>query len=170
MRYLTAHSDMNVIVRLNELGLLPESKRAAIVATIRMLAASTPDSDFLREDIREIIKPSEFAQIMEDIRKILLPNIDDVIRDWRSNYDKKDDPEEHFDLLNSALKEFRDELAEHSVSVGQIDTALADVKEVIEELRSEHPPDRDSDDFRGGSSSVISAEDSRSIFDDVDHD
>ena len=168
--YLTAHSDVSVIVRLNELGLLPESKRVAAVATIRTLATSTPDADFLRASIREIIKPSEFAQIMEDVRTILLPKIEDVIRDWRSNYDKKDDPEEHFDLLVSALKEFRDELAEHPDALAQIDAAVIDVKEAVEELRSEHQPEPDSDDFGADSSSVVSPEDSRSIFDDVDHD
>jgi hypothetical protein len=168
--YLTAHSDVSVIVRLNELGLLPESKRVAAVATIRTLATSTPDADFLRASIREIIKPGEFAQIMEDVRTILLPKIEEVIRDWRSNYDKKDDPEEHFDLLVSALKEFRDELAEHPDALAQIDAAVIDVKEAIEELRSEHQPESDSDDFGADSSSVVSPEDSRSIFDDVDHD
>ncbi len=168
--YLTAHSDVSVIVRLNELGLLPESKRAAAVATIRTLATSTPDADFLRASIREIIRPSEFAQIMEDVRTILLPKIDGVIRDWRSNYDKKDDPEEHFYLLVSALKDFRVELAEHPDAIAHIDAAVIDVKEAIEELRSEHQPEPDTDDFGADSSSAVSSEDSRSIFDDVDHD
>ena len=142
----------------------------ATVATIRQLATSTPDADFLRAGIRELIKPTEFAQIMEDIRTILVPTIGQIIRDRCSNYESKDDPEEHFDSLVSALKEYRNELLADPTFVQQIDSALEDIKQAAEELRSEHTHEPDSDDFRGDSSTASPTEDSRSIFDDVDND
>lgn len=168
--YLYAVSDVNVIVRLHEYGLLPETKRVAVVAAIRELAVETPDAGFLREAVRELLTPDEFAAILEDIRTKLLPDLGSTIRNWRGNYDenRNEDPENHFDELVSALKEFRDELAEHPDAAAQVESALSEIKEVIEELRSDQPQEPDSDDFRGQASDEASDDGSRSVFDDVD--
>lgn len=168
--YLYAASEVAVLVRLHKFGLLPESKRAAVAITIRDLAVETPDAGFLREGVRELLTPEEFASILEDIRTKLLPDLTKAISDWRSNYSggSDEDPESHFDELVSALKGFGEELAEHPVAEAQIEAALADIKEVIEELRSDQPQEPDSDDFRGQSSDDSGDDDSRSIFDDVD--
>jgi energy-coupling factor transporter ATP-binding protein EcfA2 len=167
--YLYAVSDVNVIVRLHEYGLLPETKRVAVVAAIRELAVETPDAGFLREAVRELLTPDEFAAILEDIRTKLLPDLGSTIRNWRGNYDenRNEDPENHFDELVSALKEFRDELAEHPDAAAQVESALSEIKEVIDELRSDQPQEPDSDDFRGETSGGGSDDDSRSVFDDV---
>lgn len=168
--YLYAVSDVDVLVRLHEFGLLPESKRAAVAIAIRELAVKTPDAGFLREGVRELLTEDEFAAIREDIRTKLLPYLDSTISSWRSNYNRNrgEDPENHFDELVSTLKEFREELAEHSVAEAQIQAALAGIDEVIEELRSDEPQEPDSDDFRGQSSGDVGDADSRSVFDDVD--
>lgn len=98
----------------------------------------------------------------------MVPRIDQVIRDWRSNYDSKDDPEGHFDLLVSALEDYRKELSNDPTLIKNIDSALDNIKQAVEELCSEHTHEPDSDDFRGDGSSAIATDDSRSIFDDVD--
>lgn len=166
--YLTAVSDVSVIARLHKLGLLPERKRLAVVAVIRELAVETPDAGFLREGIRALIRPEELAAILEDVRERLLPNIDETISNWRSNYNSDDDPESHFDSLVSALKEFRDELKEHQQAVTQVQSALVDINAAVEELRSDQPGEPDSDDFRVQSTDADGNDDLRSVFDDVD--
>ncbi len=168
--YVYACSDVDVLVRLHEFNLLPDTKRVAVAAAIRELAVETPDAGFLREGVRELLKPNEIAAILEDIRTKLLPDIDSTIRNWRGNYDenRNEDPEDHFDELVSALKEFRDELGEHPDAAAQIESALADIKEVVEELRSDKPQEPDSDDFRGQTSGEAGEDGSRSVFDDVD--
>lgn len=163
-------SEVRVLVRLHEFGLLPESRRAAVAVTIRELAVETPDAGFLREGVRDLLTPEEIASILEDVRAKLLPDLTSVISTWRSKYNesRNEDPENHFDELVSALKEFGEELADDSDAVAQIQSALADINEVIEELRSEQPQEPDSDDFRGQSSGEGGDADSRSVFDDVD--
>jgi hypothetical protein len=166
--YLYAVSDVAVIVRLHQFGLLPEEKRLGVVSAIRELAVDTPDAGFLREEIRELHTAAELEATLEDVRIKLLPNLPATIENWRDNYyHNKDDAESYFEPLVSALKEFQEELAEHTESAKQIASALTDIKETVLDLMAESPePDYD-DDYRGSSSG--SDDDSRSIFDDVDH-
>ncbi|MBI3869301.1 MAG: hypothetical protein HY299_12335 [Verrucomicrobia bacterium] len=168
--YLYAVSDMDVLVRLHEFGLLPENKRVAIAVAIRELAVETPDAGFLRERVRALLTPDEFRAILEDVRTKLLPGLNSTIRSWRSNYDENrdEDPENHFDELVSALRDLRDELTEDADAIAQIESALSEIKEAVDELRSGQAEEPDSDDFRGQSAAGGSGDDSRSVFDDVD--
>lgn len=168
--YLYAVSDVDVIARLHEFGLLPESKRLAVATAIRELAIETPDAGFLRERVRKILTDDEMESILEDIRCKLLPDLDDTIWQWRSNFDenRNEDPENHFDELVDALKQFKEELTQYPAAISQIDSALAEIKEAVEELRSELPQGPDSDDFRGQLPDRGYDDSSRSVFEDVD--
>ena len=64
-------------------------------------------------------------------------------------YNGKDDPESHFDELTDALKQFREEMVNHPIAIAQIETALAEITSIVEELRSEMPQEPDADDFYG---------------------
>ena len=133
------------------------------------MAVETPDAGFLREGVRKLFAPAELAAILEDVRTRLLPSLDGTIQNWRENYDKhRHDPENHFDELVSTLKEFRDELTGYPASTVQIETALSEIADVIDELRADQPQEPDYDDFRGQSSDEASDDRSRSVFDDVD--
>jgi hypothetical protein len=168
--YLYACSEIDVIVRLHELGLLPESNRIAVSAKIRELAVETPDAGFLKECIRMLLTPDEFTAILEDVRLQLLPNLDNTIQNWTENYDSNgnDDPEDYFNDLVSALKEFRDELNQHQDAVDEIKSALNEIEVVIDDLRSDQPQEPDWDDFRAEGSGKRNDYSPRSIFDDVD--
>lgn len=165
--YLYAVSDLDVIVRLHEFGLLPESKRTSVVASIREFAVLTPDSGFLNDGIQNLLTEEEFATILEDIRTELLPDLGDTIQNWCDNLDDND-PENYFDDLVSALNEFRDALAEDPHATAQIDSALIKFDEIIDELRSNQPQDASFEDFRGQTTGERRPNDFRSIFDDVD--
>ena len=165
--YLTAVSDVDVLVRLHKFGLLPEVERAAVVAIIRKLAVETPDSGFLSDGIRGMLKLEELAQIMEDVNAKLLPNIGNEISHFQHNWDNEEDPEGHFQPLVETLGDYKKEFSKHPQAVANIETALRDIAELVEELRSGQPQEPDSDDYRGGSDSGGS-DDSRSVFEDVD--
>lgn len=168
--YLYAVSDVGVIVRLNQYGLLPEAERKRHVAVIHDLAIDIPDAGFLREDIRGLLSASEFADIVQDVRSRLLPNLETCISDWSRNaHNGEDDPEEYFSELQSTLKEYQQALSEDAEAVSRIDEGLTKIDETIEELRGEMPrePDHEDDYYRGTPHHAV-AEGARSIFDDVD--
>jgi len=166
--YLYAVSDVDVIVRLHEFGLLPEQKRREVVSLIRELAVDTPDSGFLKKRIRDILTQNELSDILDHVRTTLLPNIDDHIDNWRSNYDSDCGPQDYFDELTSALNDYRNEFADYEDALTQIDTALAEIDKVIEQLLFEQPGEPDYDDYYGRHSLSGGSDASRSIFDDVD--
>jgi len=165
--YLYAVSDVDVIARLHEVGLLPEHKRVEAVKTIRELAVETPDSGFLQGQVRNLFSEEEFAGILSDIKLFLLPELDNIIDNWASNYCNGDEPEGHFSELTSALVEYSNEFAEDWYVSARCKSAIAKIESVIEDIRSEMPPEPDSDEYYGGSSENTH-ELFRSIFEDVD--
>lgn len=167
--YLYADSGVAVIVRLHELGLLPEQKRREVVSSIRELAVDTPDPGFLQKRIRDMLTQNELSDILNHVRTTLLPNLDDHIDNWRSNYESDcGDPEGYFDELKSALEDYRKEFADYEDALNQIDAAFSEIEQVIEELRSEQPEEPDYNDYYGGHALSAGTDASRSIFDDVD--
>ncbi|CAJ3632254.1 Uncharacterised protein [Burkholderia pseudomallei] len=166
--YLSAVSDVDVIVRLHECKLLPEQDRLRHVARIRELAVETPDSDFLREDVRPIFEGSELEGVLDEVRTKLLPNLELTVDNWQDNYDDTDDPASYFDPLKSAFKDYREALSDESESVMCIDAGLDFIEAAIEELRSNSREyGEPSDSYREAQHGSVS-DGSRSIFDDVD--
>jgi len=169
--YLDSGSDVDVIASLNKFSLFPEENRIEVVAKISEIAIKTPDSGFLKERFRPIFKEGELESVLEHVRTTLLPNLEDLIENWRSDYlryNSEIDPEVYFDELVSALKDYRDEFMEYGESIDQIDSALAQIDQVIEDIISDRPePPEYDDDYRMSSTSNLS-EITRSIFDDVD--
>jgi energy-coupling factor transporter ATP-binding protein EcfA2 len=171
--FLNAVSDVEVIVRLHEFGLLPEEKRLEVVSSIRYLAIDTPDSGFLKKGIRDILTLNELSDILQEVRISLIPKLDDQIDDWRGNFssDIGLDPVGYFEELKCALKDYRNEFLDSKDALDQIDTALAQIDREIDYLLDEYPkePDYDYDEDDYIRESLDSESDApRSIFDDVD--
>lgn len=168
--YFYAVSDIDVIVRLHEFGLLPESTRQSVISAIRELAVETPDAGFLQEKIRELFTRDELNDVLEHVRKELLPNLSDVISNWRWNYntDTDEDPEDYFYELTNALRDYQSEFTNDQDAVAYIEAALVQIDEEIEELRQEQPSEDHSNDFYGKSSTSETHNSIRSVFEDVD--
>ncbi|MCY3803999.1 MAG: hypothetical protein OXG06_06325 [Gammaproteobacteria bacterium] len=167
--YLYANSDVGILVRLHELGLLPESERLRVVSTIRELAIDIPDSGFLQRKIRGIFTHEELVLLLEHVQMALLPNLDSHIDQWRDNYDGNGDPEIYFDELKSTLQDYGNEFEGKEQATIQIAKAVADIDEIIEELRMEFPARLDEDYFFGELAQEKAQDLAvRSIFDDVD--
>jgi len=166
--YLYAFSDVRVLARLQEFGLLPNQKYLSIVDDLKELAVDTPDSGFLRDYVREFLGEENLQMILEEVSAKLLPKLNDEIWSWRCNYKESDDPDNHFDELRSALTDYKDEFVDDCVASALIEEALESIKETIEELKKEQIQEPDSDDFRGGSSHEDHLEMERSTFEDID--
>lgn len=168
--YLWANSDVDVIAKLFECGILPDSKRVTTVAAIRELATSTPDAGFLRDNVRKLLTPDEFEVIMEDVRTELLPQLDEIIQSWEDSFSSSDvgDPEGHFDDLVGALRDFQEALPGDDEADVQIDRALSQISSTVARLAEDLRSESDTDDFQAQAIGEVAGNSSRSIFDDID--
>ena len=170
--YLSAVPDVDVIARLHEFGLLPEDKRKRVVEQFRELAIETPDAGFLDESYRQLFTGDEFTDVLKAVNDDVLPNLDNMIDQWRAHYSPRDgsgdnDPDAYFHPLIEALENYREPFRADDEAVKLINMALADIDEVVSELRDEYHR-RGGDDFYGDSERRPTRQPGRSIFDDVD--
>ena len=165
--YLDVRSDVQVIIRLHELGLLPETIRKEIVSRIRTLAVETPDSSFLEERISCIFAQEELADILNHVRTDLIMHLDEQLYNWDSNYTSEEDPDEYFAPLIETLKDYRKIFGRDSEAAAKIDDILDEIDSTLDELRSEYRPTSDfNSDPQHPLNDAIAQ--SRSTFEDVD--
>ncbi|MGB1580011.1 MAG: hypothetical protein ACPHER_00720, partial [Nevskiales bacterium] len=148
--------------------ILPEEKRLAVVSSIKFLAADTPDSGFLRKDIRILMSAAETKDTLEHVRKTLLPELSWHIDTWRDNYNREEDPESYMDDLSSTLKDFREAFENDDAAIHMIDRALNDIDILIDDLQSEHLEEPHDEDYFQRQSTDSHEGMTRSIFEDVD--
>jgi hypothetical protein len=166
--YLYASSDVDVLSCLHKFGLLPESVRITAVKEIKELAVRTPDSGFLRDDVKFLISKSELSEILQTVKNDLLPNLEDIVSDWKSDYSGEDEPDTYFEELKSAIDDYKSEFGECEESQQLIEYALDQIDEAISELRSEYLPSSTDNIWRSDEISNANDVSSRSVFDDVD--
>ena len=166
--YLYANSDVDILVRLNEVGLLPEVDRTKAVASIKDLAIDIPDSGFLTDSIKNMMSDDEFTEILQLVQNTLLPDLDSQIENWRTNYNGEDEPEAYFDDLKSALDDYKKQFEEFETSCNQIDEAITRIDQIVEDLKSEYSSEDEVSFWMRGVDNSQASSDSRSIFDDVD--
>lgn len=107
---LSAMSEVGVVVRLNNLGLLPEKNRQTFVQTVSEYSVEGDDlSAMSSKTIRSVFEDNEFEELKQRVRTELLPRLDDVRRNVESDHNSEEPPEEHM----SSLMESFDTLKEH---------------------------------------------------------
>jgi hypothetical protein len=168
MSYFYASSGVDLISRLHEFDLLPESERIRHVASVRDLAVSTPDAGFLDDRHVSFISDEERLEILQHVRTSLLPSLDSCIDNWCDNYRGGEQPSDYFDPLELALKDYGREFSDDADAEVHIADALARIEEAVNELTASGEPDYDYSAYRGQQSGTRTTDDSRSIFDDVD--
>ncbi|MEE9691946.1 hypothetical protein [Aeromonas hydrophila] len=166
--YLYASPDVDVLVCLHKFGLLPDADRLITIKEIKELAVSTPDSGFMRDDVKTLISSSELFDILHAVKNDLLPNLENTINEWKTNYNGEDEPDAYFYELRSALDDYKSEFGECEESVQLIDYALEQLDEAISDLTDEYNPISTDNDWRTDDISKAIDISSRSIFDDVD--
>lgn len=168
--YLYGDTDLWVILRLREFGLLPEDNRAVILDEIKELAVDTPDAGFLSDRVKRLFSEEELRQLLDHVRDQLLPNLKKVVRDWSWRYNRQgeDEPDQYFEELKSALEEYADAFEDDEVASAQIGAALETLHETVKEKEKEREEDEEIDDFSPNEESDAVGDSSRDVFDDVD--
>ncbi len=166
--FLYAVEDVALLVRLHQMGLLPEQKRKEVIDVIASLAIEVPDAGFLAADIRTLFLESEMENLVYRVKQEFLGDIDRHLDNWQSDFSGSEDPESFFEPLTSALNEYKNVFWDDHSAVQIIEQANSFVRDVIDDLHSEMPREPDYDYYSSSSSSAPHEEAGRSIFDDVD--
>lgn len=160
--------EINLILRLYEFGLLPEEDRLRTVNRIKELAVDTPDSGFLRDDIREFLTSSEFDETLLEIKTKLIPRLGSVIQEWNDSYDNDTEPVDHFYELTDAFIDFERVFETDSEVTAKLDAAKIEIEDLIENLEAEYVLNTDHESHYEENHSHHVEESNRSIFEDVD--
>ncbi|ARO88282.1 hypothetical protein EBAPG3_011105 [Nitrosospira lacus] len=167
--YIEYVSDIFVILRLNEFGLLPEDLRKTHVNEIQRLAIETPDSGFSSPQIRKLLTSDEYLKIIEDVRINLLPGLSNCVDEWRRSYNDDGDPDEHFSPLITTFRELKDLFEQNEDVLTMIDAGLNSLDKVIDDIKSDIQDNSSPhEDYRDHIKTAFSSS-ARSVFDDVDH-
>jgi hypothetical protein len=166
--YIFLNPIIDILIRLNEAGLLPEKYRLNAISSIKSLAIDKPDSGFLRDDVKSLMSDDELSDILKNVQYNLLPNLESVIYDWQNDYDESEEPEAYFEDLISSLNDYKREFKKDETSCRQIEDAQFDIEQIIEELKLDYNPEPDVFLGKRSSSNVSQNINSRSIYDDVD--
>jgi energy-coupling factor transporter ATP-binding protein EcfA2 len=161
-------SDLDVLVKFFDEGLLPEKLRMQVVKSLHYLALNDLDTQFTEEDIKPLLKKDEFDLIKLDVCNKVLPELESMIEQISSDYDDEYEPEDHFLDFNNSLREYEELFYDSDKLRTQISIAKSWVEEEINTLASKRKVTVEYDDqnYKATMSSNLNIE--RSIFDDVD--
>lgn len=165
--FLHAVPEVDLAVRLHELGLLPENKRKKFVATVSEYALRGDDLYGLDDvDIRSVFEDHEFEELLQNVRTQLLPRLSDVRLDWQLNHESSEPPDEHMQQLLESFETLKKHFGDDAgtAAIVERETRLAD--EWIAENTAEEPDREPRALGKVGTPDKLPG--IRSIFDDVD--
>lgn len=168
--YLSVVSQVDLLKRLFNEKLLPSKYRLIFVATVKELAVETPDAAFLTvKSIRSILTQEEINGVLKAVKENLIPNLDETIDTWQSNYPRNEDPEAYFSDLIDALTAYQKEFLNDQTTVSLIEEAERKIESIVDALQSEfEAPNKMYNDEELNSGRHKHESGSRSIFDDID--
>lgn len=165
--FLYAVSEVDLAIRLHEFGLLPEDRRQRFVATVSTYAIQGDDVyaiDSAR--IRQMFKDEEFEELLQNVRKQLLPRLGDVRQDWQLNHQSSESAEEHMEQLLESFDVLMRRFGDDPNAVRIIEQETQRANEWIGEHTSEEP------EIEPRTLGQLQTPDkplgTRSIFDDID--
>ena len=165
--FLYAVSEVDLAVRLHELGLLPEDKRRKFVATVSEYAVRGDDLYGLDGiDIRSVFEDHEFEELLQNVRTQLLPRLSDVRIDWQLNRESSEPPDEHMQQLLESFEILKKHFGEDAGAVAIVERETRLANEWIAENTAEEP-DRIPRAL-GKIETPDKPPSTRSIFDDID--
>jgi energy-coupling factor transporter ATP-binding protein EcfA2 len=167
---LDSGPEVSLVVRLHQLGLLPEEHRRTFVEVVSEYAVNGEDVSALEDDdIRSVFNDDELAQLHDDVRQGLIPRLDDVRLEWQGNHYSDDSPDDYMQPLFDSFEVLRRQFANDAEVIDTVEREQRRLVNWISEKTADSPeaprrPQRTlgqitaSDDLSAG----------RSIFDDID--
>lgn len=166
--FLDSVPEVDLAVRLHELGLLPEDRRKRFIATVSEYAVEGRDLYALENaGIRGIFKDFEFEELLVRVRRELLPRLDDVRWEWQSNRDSSQSPDEYMQPLLDSFETLKKHFGDDEEAAKLVEREARHAAEWIAEHMPEEP-DIGRSRSLGGGQAPDTLQSDRSIFDDVD--
>jgi hypothetical protein len=168
--FLNSVSEVDLAIRLKELGLLPKQYREAFVTTVVSYAMSGEDLYALENlRIQSVFTSDELADFRARFRAEVAPNLGDVRRTWQSNHSSDERADEHMQPLLDSFTALKDEFVEDPVILESIEREIERMREWIAEQIADDPKeDRSARVFGDVDASDQMPVSLRGIFDDVD--
>lgn len=165
---LSAVPEVDLAIRLHELGLLSDENRASFVETVKSYALEGDDLYLVEsKSIQSVFTPEELEEFKTQIRSELIPELARIRSSWEDNYDSAHDADGHMqpliDSLTALTKEYKDDVS----IVERIEEEIRRAEEWINEHQSDEDEDRPNRSF-GEIDTATTPVSQRSIFDDVD--
>jgi energy-coupling factor transporter ATP-binding protein EcfA2 len=163
-------SEVDLLGRLFEFGLLPEETRREFINQASEYAIEGEDASALKNTrIRKMFRAGELRHVLDELRTDLMPRLAQVRRRWEGHHERGDDPEGHMEgfvtLLDVLEKEFSgDPGIAQTISLQRnfVNSWIAD--NLPEENEDQGPPPR----LYSSPRAELRPSHERSIFDDVD--
>lgn len=168
--FLNSVSEVDLAIRLHELGLLPEKYRQGFVTTVISYAIGGEDLYALESlRIQSVFTSTELANFHGRVRTELIPNLADVRRIWQIDHSSDERPDEYMGPLLESFSALKEEFADDPAILINIDHEIELTQEWIAEKMADDPKeDRPPRTFGEVDTPAHPPAQARGIFDDVD--
>jgi energy-coupling factor transporter ATP-binding protein EcfA2 len=162
--------EIELVTKLNEVGLLPEEHRKTFVDYIAHFTITGDDLYLLKnEELQGVFTEAEMQEVKEKVKLDLLPKLNEVRwkREGEFRESNRDTPEEHMEEFLEKMKILLNEFEEEVPIVKKVEEEISKAKQWVEENNFEEPESRP-DRVLDTSEAPVTTTTTRSIFDDVD--
>ena len=168
--FLNSVSEVDLAIRLHDLGLLPEEYRKGFVSTVTSYAIEGDDLYAIENRrIQSVFTSSELSDFRDRIRSELLPNLGTIRWTWQGNRPAEQQPDDYMQPLLDSFNAIKEEFVGEPEVLGAVDLEIRRVQEWISENSEDESrkdrPDRSFGDVDTADHPAVAG---RGIFDDVD--
>ncbi len=158
--------EVDLAVRLHGFDLLPETNRKEFIETVSTYSIKGDDMYALdNPEIRSVFSDSEFDELLETVRKDLLPRLADVRTKVQESHDSDVSPDEHMQDMLESLSTLKKRFSEDESAMKIIEREADLANEWIDE--TEPPESKVSHRTLGAVEPTDENHGTRSIFDDI---
>jgi hypothetical protein len=135
--------DVKFVLALSRRGLLTEQERLHFVEAVRRSAVDDADDSFIEVDeIRNLLEPQEYEDILLEARDTWMNDINSHVRKMQREWDNQYSPDEYFDRFSTSVGSFAAALGNQVDEQAIAATLHKSVSRAISQMFSEYeePP------------------------------